>query len=267
MARKHYAKPKKGIRIRKSLIVILSLIILISGCYVAYFFYEDWKSKSYMEELANSVDEAFKEDAINATEPNSEDSRVLKELADLKKENSDLVGWIKIDGTNINYPVVQIEGDNDYYLNHDFKKEYSELGAIYLDKDCSTTKPTDNFLIYGHRNVTGQMFETLTNYKEESFYKKHPTFKFATLEEVGEYEIIAVFQSQVYLKNQDVFKYYFFKDAENEEEFNNYIKNIKKISMYDIEETASYGDQLITLSTCDYHVEDGRFAVVAKKIN
>ena len=165
MAGKHYAKPKKGIRIRKSLIVILSLIILISGCYVAYFFYEDWKSKSYMEELANSVDEAFNEDVINATEPNSEDSRVLKELADLKKENSDLVGWIKIDGTNINYPVVQIEGDNDYYLNHDFKKEYSELGAIYLDKDCSTTKPTDNFLIYGHRNVTGQMFETLTNYK------------------------------------------------------------------------------------------------------
>ncbi len=71
---------------------------------------------------------------------------------------------------------------------------------------------------------------------------------------------------EVYYKNQDVFKYYFFKDAKNETGFDNYIKNIKKLSMYKIEDTATYGDQLITLSTCDYHVEDGRFAVVAKKI-
>lgn len=72
---------------------------------------------------------------------------------------------------------------------------------------------------------------------------------------------------EVYYKNQDVFKYYFFKDAKNETEFDNYIKNIKKLSMYKIEDTATYGDQLITLFTCDYHVEDGRFAVVAKKIS
>lgn len=112
----------------------------------------------------------------------------------------------------------------------------------------------------------GQMFETLTKYKKKDFYEKHKTFEFNTLEGTATYQIIAVFQSQVYYKNQNIFKYYFFKDAKNEEEFNTYIQNIKKLSMYDIKETATYGDQLITLSTCDYHVEDGRFAVVAKKI-
>lgn len=267
MAGKHFAKSKKSVRFRKGIVLILSIAIIAAIIYLVTYFYNDWKSKSYMQDLASSVDEAFEEDEKNNVKNNSANSKVLQELAELKKENSDLVGWLKIDGTNINYPVVHIEGDNDYYLNHDFKKEYSELGAIYLDKDCSVSKPTDNFLIYGHRNINGQMFETLTRYKEESFYKEHPTVQFATLDEVAEYEIIAVFQSQVYLKSQDVFKYYFFKDAENEEEFDDYIKNIKKLSMYDIEETASYGDQLITLSTCDYHVEDGRFAVVAKKIN
>ena len=136
-----------------------------------------------------------------------------------------------------------------------------------MDKDCSIEKPTANFLIYGHRSEGEQMFETLTKYQQESFYKEHKTFEFSTLNEVSTYQIIAVFQSQVYYKDQDVFKYYFFKDAKNKTEFDNYIKNIKKLSMYNIEDTATYGDQLITLSTCDYHVEDGRFAVVAKRID
>lgn len=112
----------------------------------------------------------------------------------------------------------------------------------------------------------GQMFETLTKYKDKNFYEEHKQFQFSTLEETATYQVIAVFQSQVFYKSQNVFKYYFFKDANNQEEFDNYINNIKKLSMYDIEETATYGDQLITLSTCDYYIEDGRFAVVAKKL-
>lgn len=266
MSGKHFVKSKKSTKIRKAIVIVLFLIIILAGSYLVFFFYNDWKGKSYMDNLASSVNEAFEEDKTSNIQNEDKNSKVLQKLSELKKENSDLVGWLKIEGTNINYPVVHIEGDNDYYINHDFKKEYSELGSIYLDKDCSISKPTDNFLIYGHRNVTGQMFETLTRYKEESFYKEHPTFQFATLDEVSEYEIIAVFQSQVYLKSQNVFKYYFFKDAKNEKEFEDYVKNIKKLSMYDIEETANYGDQLITLSTCDYQVEDGRFVVVAKQI-
>ena len=107
----------------------------------------------------------------------------------------------------------------------------------------------------------------ITNYTDENFYKEHKTFKFATLNEVSEYKVIAVFMSKIYYKHQNVFKFYFFKDAQNEQEFNNYINNIKKLSMYPIEDTATYGEQLITLTTCDYYTENGRFVVVAKKVN
>ena len=264
MKGKHRVKQSKNINTKIIIIVIMIIILISSSSYLVYHFYNEWKNKEDMQKLSNAVDEAIIND--NA-EGNMENIELLNELQELKKENSDLIGWLKIEGTNINYPVLQKENDNDYYANHNFKKEVSELGSIFLDKDCGIENPTDNFLIYGHRNTGGQMFETLTNYKEESFYTEHPTFQFATLDEVSEYQIIAVFQSQVYLKSQNVFKYYFFKDAKNKEEFDEYIENVKRLSIYEIEETANYGDQLITLSTCDYHTEDGRFAVVAKKIN
>ena len=256
---------QKTDKIRAIIITILVIILIGSIGYLTYHFYQQWSQKQEIDNVVNDIENAIEDVKNENTEKSIED--VMKEkLAELKKENKDIIGWLKIADTNINYPVVQTD-NNDYYINHNFKKKYNELGSIFLDKDCSIEKPTANFLIYGHRSEGGQMFETLTKYKKESFYKEHKTFEFSTLNEVSTYQIIAVFQSQVYYKNQDVFKYYFFKDAKNETEFDNYIKNIKKLSMYKIEDTATYGEQLITLSTCDYHVDDGRFAVVAKKVD
>lgn len=256
---------KKKINGKLITIIILSVILIVSIAYLIYYVYTQWQNKKMMEDLANFVATPNTEVSQNTSEEEQRKQTLLANLQKLKQQNSDLVGWLTVDGTEVNYPVVQID-NNDYYVNHNFEKQSNELGSIFLDKDCSIEKPTANFLIYGHRSNGGQMFETLTKYKKEDFYKEYPTFEFATLEEVSKYQIIAVFQSQVYLKSQDVFKYYFFKDAENEEEFNNYIENVKKLSLYNIAETAQYGDQLITLSTCDYHVEDGRFAIVAKKV-
>ena len=111
------------------------------------------------------------------------------------------------------------------------------------------------------------MFAELLNYKEESYYKEHPTIRFTTLAEDKTYEIIAVFKSRVYYKSEkDVFRYYYFINAESEEEYNNYINESKKASLYDTGKTATYGEQLLTLSTCEYSQEDGRFVVVAKKV-
>lgn len=257
---KHSKERSNKITKRKVLMVILIIVLCVSIAYVIYHFYSQWKNKNLLDELSDFVE-------VPTSEENKQnkDEEFLQKLQELKQENSDLVGWLTIDGTDVNYPVLQTD-NNDFYVNHNFEKEYNELGSIFLDKDCSIQKPTANFLIYGHRSNGGQMFESLTKYKEKDFYEEHPTFQFATLDEVSEYEIIAVFQSQVYLKSQDVFKYYFFKDAANEQEFNQYIQNVKELSLYEIDATASYGEQLITLSTCDYHVEDGRFAIVAKKL-
>lgn len=110
------------------------------------------------------------------------------------------------------------------------------------------------------------MFNELLKYNDEEYYKEHPTIRFTTNKEDAEYEIIAVFKSRVYYKSeQNVFRYYYFINAENEEEYNEYVENAKKASLYDTGKTAKYGDQLITLSTCSYHTEDGRFAIVARK--
>ena len=188
------------------------------------------------------------------------------QIKELQEENSEIIGWIEIPETNINYPVMQGE-DNEFYLTHNYKKEYLKSGSIFLDKSVNVEKPSTNFLIYGHnRNVKGELFEELINYKKEEYYKEHPVIKFTTTKEKAEYEIIAVFLSRVYYKNEvDVFRYYYFIDAKNEEDFNMYIENCKRESIYNIEETAEYGDQLLTLSTCEYSTKDGRLAVVAKK--
>ena len=187
------------------------------------------------------------------------------QLEELQKEISDIIGWIAIPGTNINYPVLQTI-DNSFYLTHDFKKEYSENGSIFLDKDFDLEKPSTNYLIYGHRNKNGQMFDDLINYKKEEFYKKHPTIQFTTSKESSEYEIIAVFLSRVYYKYEtNVFRYYDFIDADTWEDFDNYVNNCKEAALYDVGKTAKYGDQLLTLSTCEYSQTDGRLAIVARK--
>ena len=184
----------------------------------------------------------------------------------MKKQNNDIIGWIEIENTIINYPVLQCE-DNNFYMTHNYKKEYSAEGSIFLDKDYNWELPSSNLLLYGHNNKNKTMFAELLNYKEESYYKEHPTIRFTTLAEDKTYEIIAVFKSRVYYKSEkDVFRYYYFINAENEEEYNNYINESKKASLYDTGKTATYGDQLLTLSTCEYSQEDGRFVVVAKKV-
>lgn len=190
----------------------------------------------------------------------------MLQVAELKKTNSDIIGWLEITGTNISYPVLQGQ-DNEYYLNHSYTKEQVKGGSIFLDKDYNFNKPSENLLIYGHRNTKGLMFEDLINYKNQDYYKQHPTIRFTTTKEDNEYEIISAFNSRVYYQDEtNVFRYYYFVNADSISDYNDYINNVKQASLYDTGKTAIYGDQLLTLSTCDYSQKNGRFAVVAKKI-
>ena len=202
---------------------------------------------------------------IDTAEVTEERTEKMIQLEELQKENEEIIGWIEIAETNINLPVCQAQ-DNSYYLTHNYKKEKATSGALFLDKDFNLDKPSTNYLIYGHRNKNGTMFEDLIKYKDEQFFKSHPTIKFTTTKEDTEYQIIAVFFSRVYYKDeQNVFRYYQFVNAESETEYNEYISNCKKASIYDTGATAEYGEQLLTLSTCEYSQEDGRFAIVAKR--
>ncbi len=187
---------------------------------------------------------------------------MLEKYRELYGQNSDLAGWLAIEGTAIDYPVMQCD-DNEYYLHHDFYGQDSKYGCLYV-KDMADFAAGTNFIIYGHNMKDGSMFGDLDLYQKESFYREHPAISFDTLYEERVYDIVAVFRSQVYKEEEDVFKYYQFYQADTPEEFEYFYTNIKELSLYDTGVTAEYGDRFLTLSTCAYHVEDGRFVVVAK---
>lgn len=192
---------------------------------------------------------------------------VQKKYSELYEANPDFIGWITIPDTKVDYPVMQHMEENEYYIDRNFEQEYDASGLPFLDVQCSFTEPTDNMLIYGHNMKAGTMFSGILSYNSQEFYENHKSFTFNTIDGDGEYEVIAAFYSQVYpMEDTEHFKYYQFFDAASEEEFNAYVEQVKALTPYEIDATAKYGDSLITLSTCSYHTEDGRFAVVARKI-
>lgn len=248
----------------KKIIIILLLIICICGIILFVKIKLDEHRENEMQREVSKVIETIDVPKENVTPVVTE--RMLK-VKELKQENNDIVGWLEIDGTNINYPVLQGE-DNEYYLKHNFKGEYISTGSIFLDKDYDFSKPSSNLLVYGHRNKVGLMFDELIKYKDEDFYKEHKKIRFTTADEDVEYEIMSAFKSRVYYKDEEnVFRYYYFVDAQNKEEYDEYVTNSKEVSLYDTGVTAEYGEQLLTLSTCDYEVTNGRFVVVAVKVN
>lgn len=247
---------KHGKKTKINCIQLIFIIILIASicgiiCYLC---------------IANKEKQEYKNLQENMTTENHTDEKSdrIEKVKELQKENSDIVAWIEIEGTNINYPILHTT-NNDFYLNHNYKKEETLAGSLFLDKDFDIKNGSSNYLIYGHRNKQGLMFEDLLKYAKEDFYKEHKKIRFTTDKEDRDYEIMAVFYSRVYYKDeQNVFRYYYFVNAKDENEYNNYVKQSKDASIYDTGVTAKYGEQLLTLSTCEYSQEDGRFVIVAK---
>jgi len=180
--------------------------------------------------------------------------------------NEDMAAWIQIPGTNIDYPVMWTPEDETYYLYRDFDGSENKNGCLILDTDSCVDPLTTNLIIHGHNMRSGAMFGNLTDYERETYCQEHNEINLYTRECQRRYEVIAVFRSQVYRKSDQVFKFYQFFQADSQEEFDDFYDNIKNMSIYDTGVTAEFGDHFITLSTCVYHVENGRFVVVAKEV-
>ena len=265
---------KKRERRRKLLILLCSLVAIGCLVYVGMYSYEDYRTKENYEQMAAMKEQASlpKPDApkddepvVNLTDPNTEVPEILEEYKNLYNMNKKLIGWLKIDDTIIDYPVMQTS-DNEYYLDHNINQEKDRNGALFLDKDCDVLKPSTNLIISGHHMKSGRMFGNLDDYASESYYKKHSTIQFDTIYEKGTYEIMYVFRSKVYSEAEVVFKYYQFIECYSEQEFDSYMKEMAAMSLYDTGVTAQYGDRLLTLSTCDSSEENGRFVVVARRV-
>ena len=194
-------------------------------------------------------------------------THVQKSFASLYRKNQDFIGWLSIEDTNIDYPVMQTPEDEEYYIHRDFYGAYSSAGTLFVDLDSNVQKPSDNIIIYGHNMKTGKMFHDLLKYENEAFYKNHKYIQFDTIYGNGTYEVIAAFRTHILAEGEEGFRYYQFFNMEDETVFNQYVSGCKALTGYTIETGASYGDSLLTLSTCAYHTDNGRFVVVAKKIN
>ncbi len=196
-------------------------------------------------------------------EPQPVNEKVLSRIEKLYSENKDLAGWLSIPGTDINYPVMYRADDNDFYLKHNFYGEDDINGLLVLDKRCLPDGSGLNNLIHGHNMKSGAMFGTLKNYLDPAWYKDHDKIVFSTLYEEKTYEIFAVFKTTVYNESTNDFQYYDYIDIGSKEAFTSYVTNAKEQSLYDTGVEVSWGDRLVTLSTCEYTKENGRLVIVA----
>lgn len=252
-------------------VIVMATLLLLGGVAGAMFYVqysaakESEDSFENLQSIVSGSDEIPDTTLVPETTTPAETEEIKPTVFDkyrpLYEQNNDLVGWIRIEGTSIDYPVMQSPSNPDYYLKHSFEKKWSDYGVPYVDGAC-TVGVSNNLTIYGHNMKNGSMFHELVGYTSKAFYEEHPVIVFDTVDAPGKYQIIAAFR---YNTNKETFFYneYCHMDAT---EFAEYVENCKSRSLYDTGFSAEYGDELITLSTCEYTYTNGRFVVVAKKI-
>lgn len=267
------AELRKREKRRKLTIILCSALGVCCLGYFGVYSYYNYRTNKTYQQLSELKEKPLVSASVSVgntgplytLDDEAIEKEVLDEYKNLLLANRKLIGWVKIDGTYIDYPVMQTT-DNEYYLDHNMNQEYDKNGTIFMDKDCDVLKPSTNYILYGHHMKNGRMFGQLDLYQKESYYKEHPYISFDTIYEKGTYQVMYVFRSRVYKEAEIVFKYYQFIEANSAQEFDSYMQEMADMSFYDTGVTAEYGDQLLTLSTCDYQETDGRFVVVAKKV-
>lgn len=281
---------KRCFRMIGMCVCFILCVTAIAG--IMYLKYEKYKEQKmfdslmqYTEEQQAETEEIRGEQSISEQiEENQEEEssteveiekEILPEYRKLYSENSDLYGWIKIDDTEVDYPVMYTPLNQNFYLHRNFDKEDSFSGVPFLEVPNApnnvVTEDTENIIIYAHNMKNGTMFGSLKKYyKDKSYFEKHRYIEFDTLYEKAKYEIISVSSAVVYYNDdapENEYLFYDHTELDTEEEFNEYIENMKKNALFDIETTAQAGDKLITLCTCDHTFnENGRLLIVAKKV-
>lgn len=243
------------IKFPRILLLPLVAVFIASAAGIARYAADSCTQSRMYRQLAAQT-EKFPDDAA------STGNNFLPQYQALYAQNSDLSGWIQIDGTGINYPVMQSKQNPDFYLKHNFEKADSPHDCPYVQANCDLQTPSDNILVYGHNMKDGTMFPDLLQYKREFFWEQHRIIRFDTMTAQAEYTVMAVFWGEA----EDLFAYYLCTDAETPQAFAAYVDACKDAALYETGVTAAYGDKLITLSTCDDSGQNSRVVVVAKRI-
>lgn len=241
-------------RLRKTVRIIAAVALICSLSVLIFYLYDDYRSRKTEDQLQELKGQ---EDFVIPD--------VLPEYSALYNENSDTVGWLRIDGTGIDNVVMYAPDEVEKYLHTDFYGNYSYRGCLYVDEYCDIFR-SDNIIIYGHNMKDGSMFGALMGYLDEGFYEKHKYITFDTIYEKQTYEVVAAVKTAIPADDDDRFRYYEYTGSDDTEMFNKYIKFIEENRLYAAGAELQEGDSILTLSTCAYHEDDGRFIVVARKI-
>ena len=255
-------------------VLLCSMILLsVSGYFLADMLMQERKDDVLQDQLKEIYEDDENMGGEEKPEKRTDDENmsgrtvsppVHPGLLALHRENPDCIGWIKIEGTAIDYPVMYHPSEESYYLHRDFYGEYSANGCLFLSELCNPNT-SDNRIIYGHHMNSGKMFAALDQYKDSAFYQGHPLISYNTLRGEETYQIFAVFCTPVYTGCD--FPYYTFTKATDAADYQEYIEAVKSRALYDTGIDAAYGDKLLTLSTCEYSQKNGRMVVMAKKIS
>lgn len=192
-------------------------------------------------------------------------TQVLPQYSGIYAENPDLVGWIQVPDTEINYPVMQTPEEPEFYLTHDFKKNPHVNGTPFLDFRCNIAPLSQNTIIYGHNMKSGAMFHDLLLFSDPNFFASHPEIYFDTLYATHTYEVVAAFYFDVLQMTADSFQFHQYVDFPDAEARQSYAAELNERSLYDKSVTFGEEDQILTLVTCEYSTDDSRFVVIAKK--
>lgn len=265
--RKTVSAPWKGLTVVFALLFILSSGMLIHNLVRSA--YEQAANKALVQRVKSKTPSSETTEINNDDSASPQASELERNYQSLVQENSHLAAWLMIDGTKVDYPVLYTPDDPEYYLRKAFDGSYALSGSLFIGADCFPDGT--NIIIYGHKMKDGTMFGSLDAYADEEYAKAHPKITYDLIQSDGSYErltfeIMAAFYSRVYkIDEENVFRYYYGTDLSDSDDFQKYVKDALSVSLYDLGVTAEYGDRLLTLSTCSYHTEDGRFVVVARQ--
>lgn len=286
--------------------VISVCVIIYASAFSIRYIYKEYEAiklnlaLTQLHEQALSVETSISEKIIENDKPTPVETTVSETIADIQEPeliieteiklepellqplivtqtmtafldlNEDTAGWLKINNTKIDNVVVQTS-DNDFYLDHNFEKNSSQPGTLFIDFRCNINdyveNQTKNIIIYGHKQKSGSMFGTLHNYHNNiDFYKENPTFEFSNLYETYTYKVLAMFVCQT--KGEDVFDYHNYINLPEKGDycFYKWLLNVRDRSEIETPVSADINDYYITLSTCSYEKPDCRFVVIGRRV-
>lgn len=243
---------KTNLSNKKIIIILISvLVVAIIGFIISFFL----SRNSFFNEESEDKSKVI-------TDSKQENRDLQKEISVINETYKDAKAWIKVPGTSIDSPVYQSD-NNDRYLRNDKDNAQTRWGENFLDYRCNIdniNKEKQHYIVYGHNTEIDSRFTPLLNYNNEDFFKEHKYVEFATLNGSYKFEVFSAYSTSTDF-------YYIDTTFRNLDEFGNYIKSLKEKSEYETNVEITREDTILTLSTCDYDIADGRYVVHAKLIN